>query len=84
MSILDGAKEPYLEKQKSEANDNSLNVCIPSYTVLKKASTDIRQPENLKTYESDDNESDGSIFSHNSKTHVVGPTGLNFFFLYFD
>lgn len=78
VSILDGAKELYLEKQKLEANENNPNVCIPSYTVLKKVSNDNQQLENFKTCENEDNESDGSLFSHNSRTHTASASGLNF------
>lgn len=76
VSILDGAKELYLEKQKLEANENNPNVCIPSYTVLKKVSNDNQQLENFKTCENEDNESDGSLFSHNSRTHTASASDI--------
>lgn len=49
---------------------------------MKKNSKDNKQHENFKTCESEDNESDGSVFSYNSKTHATSVSSLNLNFLF--
>uniref|UniRef100_A0A914C0Q0 DNTTIP1 dimerisation domain-containing protein n=1 Tax=Acrobeloides nanus TaxID=290746 RepID=A0A914C0Q0_9BILA len=62
ISILDGAKEPFLPEIKVIPP----NLCISAQSVMKNRKPELQVHEMRKLYDSDENESDGSLVSHNS------------------
>lgn len=76
ISILDGAKKPFLNENKENEN-----ICIPSYSVLKKYEKSNQKlnevsPTTRRLYESDESEDDSSmVSSHNSVLSGFLPTG---------